>query len=65
MRVVCEPNGKPLKSLCHSRASCLPSLDKERLGKDPGKAGVGTAEERRKENRSQCHDLAAKWRPLN
>lgn len=44
---------EPLKHLCHARASFLLSLNKESLGKDPGKAGVKAAEERREGNRDQ------------
>lgn len=42
-----------MKRLCHARASFLLSLNKESLGKDPGKAGVKAVEERREGNRDQ------------
>lgn len=55
-----------MESLCHSRASYLPFPNKESLGKEPGKVGVGAAGEGR-ENRDQspAPDLAAKWWQLN
>lgn len=36
-----------MESLCHSRASYLPFPNKESLGKEPGKVGVGAAGEGR------------------
>lgn len=57
---------EPLESLCLSRASYLPSPNKESLSKEPGEVEVRAAAEGR-ENRDQnpAPDLAAKWCQLN